>query len=103
MRQDDSESDDMCARGATTVRDSTRRDEDGSDDVCDRGATTRTKGQRLESDRESCYRQSGVGATVGLHAGEYMFPTPGSPAMAFPNFSPSQSTIFQFSLQVCSL
>jgi hypothetical protein len=22
-----------------------------------------------------CYRQSGVGATVGLHAGEYMFPT----------------------------
>src|ERR1700710_1660295 len=76
MRQYDSESDDVCDRGATTVRDSTRRNEDGSDDVCDRGATTRTKGRRLESDRESCYWQSGVGATVGLHAGEYMFPTP---------------------------
>src|ERR1700712_1791495 len=78
MRQYDSESDDVCDRGATTVRDSTRRNEDGSDDVCDRGATPRTKGRRLESDRESCYRQSGLGATVGLHAGKYMFPTTGA-------------------------
>jgi hypothetical protein len=32
--------------------------------------------RRQESDREACYRLSGVSATVGLHAGEYMFPTP---------------------------